>query len=103
MGIISSVLVLEVEMLVVNIFCLFLFFILTIRRLHDLNFRGWLSLFPPLVVALCILVLISFAFSPRVPLIIAIPLIAGLLIAGAFILAMLFVPGTRGPNRFGEA
>lgn len=101
MGIIGQVLVLKVEMLVLSVFCLFFFLLLTIRRLHDLNFRGWWAFFLPFILALCFFLIVSFIFRP-VPIIIEFSIFVGLLIAGASIIILLFFRGTHGVNRFGE-
>lgn len=81
-----------------------------IRRLHDINRRGWWLLLPVLPYAVGFGIVIAgslSAFSQKQPVSIGLMGIGGLfMIAGLACVILLLVwfclDGTRGPNRFGE-
>ncbi len=72
-----------------------------IRRLHDINFRGWWALVPPMFAIAWISLMVTYLFS-SLP--VGIDVIVKLLPWLIFcpVLLLMFIPGTKGPNRFGN-
>ncbi|RYD64729.1 MAG: DUF805 domain-containing protein [Sphingomonadales bacterium] len=81
-------------------------FALFVRRLHDVNLTGWWALSLPPIMGLSIYSSARFVFLdpqngalalPELPLWASLFQLGGVL----FFLAVLLIPGTDGPNRFG--
>lgn len=67
---------------------------LAVRRIHDLNFTGWLLLLPSLSCGILYcwgIILQSIGL-----------IVVGGILGILFALVLLFCPGTKGPNQYGE-
>lgn len=86
-------------------FCIYLGFILIVKRLHDVNISGWYCFFTNFSFMLGILAN-EFVRSHSLPIVwtcVAVALLLISLLVGFVLNIMLvFRPGTKGPNRFGE-
>jgi uncharacterized membrane protein YhaH (DUF805 family) len=70
---------------------------LSVRRLHDSNRAGWWLTLPGAPVLLWAVALVSGFSAPDM----FTPVLVAILVSPLIILALMCVPGTRGPNRFG--
>ncbi|MDR2628470.1 MAG: DUF805 domain-containing protein [Puniceicoccales bacterium] len=88
------------------IFCLYLGFILELKRLHDINMSGWCCLW--LVFSgICERMLEDgFVKTCSLPVVwkyvVTVLLNGGVLVGLVLNIMLFFRPGTKGPNRFGE-